>query len=167
MILILIFEGQIAGQTNTADNLPAGFTAIEYLGDEPIENLYFDGKQIQAKGEGPSDRHYWAGTEWVEPPENIIPVHEDWAGLVADLRECGLLAKVYAAAKKTNKAGTSWTMLLTALTSPLLIVEDLAFALTDFRAMAPDTLDADDCKLIWELLADRGFHAESLAQALA
>ena len=165
-MLILIFEGQIAGQTNTADNLASGFTAIEYLGNEPIENLYFDGKQIQAKGERPSNRHYWADGQWIEPPENIIPTHEDWAGLVADLRECGLLAKVYAAAKKTNKAGTSWTMLLAALTSPLLIVEDLAFALTDFRAMAPDTLDADDCQLIRKFLADRGFHAESLATAL-
>jgi hypothetical protein len=165
--MILIFDGQIAGQSTTADNLPAGFTAIEYSGTEPLENLWFDGKNIRVKPERPSDRHYWAGTDWAEMPENIIPVHEDWAGLVADLRGSGLLGKVYSAAKKTVKATTAWTMLMTALTSPLMIVEDLAFAIGDFRAMAPDVLDAEDCQLILGFLHDRGFHAEVLDQALA
>ena len=165
--MILIFDGQIAGQSTTSKNLPDGFTAIEYTGTEPIENLWFDGENIQTKPPQPSDRHYWAGSEWAEVPENVVPVHEDWAGLVADLRECGLLAKVYAAAKKTNKAGTAWTMFMTALTSPLMVVEDLAFAIADYRAMTSDVLDADDCQMILGFLHDRGFYSDALDQALA
>ena len=165
--MILIFDGQIAGQTGTAENLPSGFVAVPYDGDEPIENLWWDGKKIRVKPERPSDRHYWAGTDWAEMPENIIPAYEDWAGLVADLRESGLLGKVYSAAKKTVKASTAWTMLMAALTSPLMVVEDLAFAIGDFRAMTPDVLDAEDCQLILGFLHDRGFHSELLDQALA
>lgn len=167
--MILIFNGQIAGQSTTADNLPAGFTAIEApiasLG-LPLDQLWFDGENIQVKSERPSDRHYWSDTDWAEMPKNIVPVHEDWAGLVADLRESGLMAKVYAAAKKTVKATTAWTMFMTALTSPVMVVEDLAFAICDFRLMAPDVLDAEDCQLILGFLHDRGFFAESLDQAL-
>jgi len=165
--MILIFDGQIAGQTTTTDNLAAGFTAIEYSGTEPLESLWFDGKKIRVKPERPSDRHYWTGKDWAENVDAQIPMHEDWAGLMADLRGSGLLAKVYAAAKKTVKVATAWTMLMTALTSPLMIVEDLAFAIADFRAMAPDVLNTEDCQLILGFLHDRGFHSESLENALA
>ena len=145
--MILIFDGQIAGQSTTGENLPDGFTAIEYTGTEPVENLWFDGENIQTKPPQPSDRHYWAG-------------------LVADLRECGLLAKAYGAAKKTVKATTAWTMFMAALPSPLMIVEDLAFAIADYRAMT-DVLDADDCQMILGFLHDRGFYSDALDQALA
>lgn len=64
---VLIYLGQIAGTSDTPDNLPSDFLAVHYNGGS-IENLYWDGTNVLPIPEAPGDNYYWdvAINQWVE-----------------------------------------------------------------------------------------------------
>jgi hypothetical protein len=64
-MFVLICNNQIAGETDSPDNLPAGYQALE-VPRQPLENLYFDGAEVQMKPPKPSDRAVWDGAQWIE-----------------------------------------------------------------------------------------------------
>ncbi|MFB2938356.1 hypothetical protein ACE1B6_24175 [Aerosakkonemataceae cyanobacterium BLCC-F154] len=64
-MLVLVVGNDIAGETDSKDNLPEGFRVFEF-DRMPLNNLYFDGEKIQVIPEKPSDNAYWTGKGWAE-----------------------------------------------------------------------------------------------------
>jgi hypothetical protein len=67
-MLVLIYEGAIAGITEQAEGLPSGFEAVE-APDLPLEQLFWDGKAVVEKPSQPSPAHVWDSEQnaWIAP----------------------------------------------------------------------------------------------------
>jgi hypothetical protein len=148
-MLFLIYDGQLSGTTIATDSLPEGFEAVEGP-DLPLERVYWDGSQVQAKPTQPSSLHYWDGVshQWQLPEPVSLAIAtpsspEDWDGLTNALRNTAVFAKVYGAATqpeastiaaltKTLKANTAYTLLMDTL-SKTHHSGDLQFAIAQLR----------------------------------
>lgn len=164
MKIFLIYENEIAGIANQETQLPSGYSAIEGPNDE-LENLYFDGFQIQLKPPKPSVAHYWDNEllKWVSPNQGAIPPSNspNWEKLILLLENSPEWAKAYAASEKTLKANTAFTTLLTTFAN-LRKVENLIFAIAKLReAMAGISgigdFTAEEINSINQKLAESGF----------
>lgn len=67
-MFILIYEEKIAGSSDTSDNLPEGFQAIEYEFTS-LDVLYYDDGSIKTKPAKPGDNYIWVDKAWVKMPE--------------------------------------------------------------------------------------------------
>lgn len=54
---ILVYDGQIAGESNTNENLPSGWIAI--ASQIPLDSAYYADGQIFEKPPQPTPFHYW------------------------------------------------------------------------------------------------------------
>lgn len=70
-MFILISDNEIAGKSVTDTGLPNGFTAVDNTTDvNELDQLYWDGQNIQVKPVKPEGDYRWDKTKWVEvqPP---------------------------------------------------------------------------------------------------
>lgn len=78
-MIVLVYDNQIAGTSDSLEYLPSGFTAYE-VPNQPLEQLYFDGIEVRTKPEQPDPSAYWVGDRWVIPtPPDPIPVYEPFS----------------------------------------------------------------------------------------
>lgn len=63
-MIVLVYEDQIAGTSDTLENLPMGFSAYS-VPKAPLEDLYFDGVSVVPKPPKPDPSAYWVRDHWV------------------------------------------------------------------------------------------------------
>lgn len=78
-MIVLVYDNQVAGTTDSLDYLPSGFSAYE-VPSQPLDNLYFDGIAVRTKPEQPDPSAYWAGDRWEMPTlPDPVPVFEPFS----------------------------------------------------------------------------------------
>jgi hypothetical protein len=147
---LLIFDGQICGQSQTEDNLPNGFSAIAYGGDLAPDRLELVDGEIREKI-----------FNLPLPIETSTAVTQNWAGLFLSLHHTPMWERAYEASGRTLKANRAFTLLLNTLTVTRSI-ELLSFAIADLReAMAGISTIGDfsesEITLVNELLQAHNF----------
>lgn len=120
-MFLLIFDSKICGRSDSADNLPEGWAAIEYDGTLPPESLELVDGEIREK----------------QPPEPVpfaMPdsIGPNWDALLSGLEETPMWARVFGAAERTIKANAAFTLLLNTLTITRK-APTLAFAIAKMR----------------------------------
>lgn len=105
-MFLLTFKGEICGRSDSPDNLPAGWKAIEYDGALSPESLELIDGEIREK----------------QPPEPTpfvlpeMPIGPNWQALHDALENTPMWARVFGAAGRTIKANAAFTLLLNTIT---------------------------------------------------
>lgn len=63
MKYLLIVEDQVAGESDSEENLPNGWQAI--ASSIPMEKAYYKDGELKEIPPQPSEQHYWINNEWV------------------------------------------------------------------------------------------------------
>ncbi len=76
MAFAIISNNQIVGFTSDENmGLPSGFSLVETPDGYSVDQLYYDGSEVQIKPMKPSEASYWqeSTNSWIEPQENTSP----------------------------------------------------------------------------------------------